>query len=156
MFGCIKHLVLGPRKSLLPQVLSSSFASAKPKSPFQEHVMLFHRLLLVHILYCFFYIQVLWTSVPFSVLSFWALVTLKRKTVELTALGKSRIYFLTTGLCFWALCCRAGTQGVRSKSTGAEKSLDAKYVLKISSSFVTLPKLALPPIKVGKVVLVIC
>ena len=111
VFGCTKHFALGPRKSLLPQDLSSSFASAKPRSPFQEHVMFFHRLLLLHILYCFFHIQVLLTRVPFYVLSFRALVTLKRRILESTALEKSRLCFLTTGLSLWGLCCWAGTRG---------------------------------------------
>lgn len=140
MFGCTKHFAFRLCKSLLPQVLSSSWASAKPKYPFQEHVTLFHNLLLlVHILYCFFHTQVLLTWVPFYVLSFQALVTLKRKTLGLAGSEQSSVCFLTTGLCFWGLYCWAVTQGVRRKSTSAEKSLEAKYMPKISSWLVTFP-----------------
>lgn len=104
-----------------------------------KNMSFFHNLLLVHILYCFFHIHVLLTWVPFYVLSFQALVTLRRKTLELAGSGKSRVCFLTTGLCFWGLCRWAVTQGVRRKSTSAENSLEAKYMCKISTRSVTFP-----------------
>lgn len=138
-FGWTKPFALAPCKSLLPQDLSSSFASAKPTFPFQECVMFFHSHLLLHILYCFFHLQVLWMWVPFYVLSFQALVIPNRRTRERTALEKSRVCFLTTGLCFWGLSCWAVTQGLRRKSTGAEKSLEANYLHKTSPSSVAFP-----------------
>lgn len=140
VFGWTKHFALGPCKSLLPQDLSSSFASAKPRSPFQEHVMFFHRLLLLHILYCFFHIQILLTWVPFYVLNFQALVTLKRTPLERNALEKSSICFLTTGLAFGDSVAGQGLRGSGRNPLVLRKSLEAKYMHKTSPSSVAFPK----------------
>lgn len=132
---CLQALQISVASSL---VIILGFSQAQISLPRTCHT-LSQPLLLVHILYCFFHTQVLLTWVPFYVLSFQALVTLKRKTLGLAGSEKSSVCFLTTGLCFWGLCCWAVTQGVRRKSTSAENSLEAKYMPKISSWLVTFP-----------------